>query len=110
IYTRTLNVGKSPRDLVLRVAPSGAAVAVTGDRAKLIERDGFVVLEIPATATPLAVKVLLSDDKDRLKTYAKTSPPAGSLEAFTRGGPGRWREVLKTSAIVGGDSQAFAID
>jgi putative heme-binding domain-containing protein len=110
IYTRTLNVGKSSRDLMLRVAPSGTAVAVPSDRTKLVENAGFVVLEIPAAATPLAVKVLLSDDKDKLMAFAKTSPPAGSLEAFTRGSPKRWREVLKTSAIVDGDTGPFAID
>jgi putative heme-binding domain-containing protein len=110
IYTRTLNVGKSPRDLAMRIVPSGTAVAVIGDGAKLREKDGYAVLEIPATATPLAVKVLLSDDREKLKTFATTSPPAGSLEAFTHGGPRRWREILKTKAIVGGDSQAFAID
>ncbi len=110
VYTRTLNVGKSPRDLAMRVAPSGTAVAIVGEGAILVGKDGFVVLEIPATATPLAVKVMLSDDEGKLNTFAKTSPPAGSLEAFTHGGPRRWREVLKTTAVVGADNQPFAID
>ena len=46
----------------------------------------------------------------RLRAFAKTSPPAASLEPFTKGGPRRWPEVLKTQAVVGGDAQAFAID
>jgi glucose/arabinose dehydrogenase len=94
----------------MRVAPTGTAVALLGGGAKLAEKDGYVVLKVPAAATPLAVKVLLSDDRERLRALARTAAPAGSLEPFTRGGPRRWREVLKTKAILGDDGKAFAID
>ena len=30
--TRTLNIGQSPRDLLMRVAPTGTAVALVGDQ------------------------------------------------------------------------------
>jgi glucose/arabinose dehydrogenase len=54
---------------------------------------------------------LLSDaDRDALRALARTSPPAASLTPFTRGGPRRWPEVLKTQVIAGGDGQAFAVD
>jgi putative heme-binding domain-containing protein len=111
VYVRTLNVGQSPRDLLMRVAPVGTAVALVGDRATLEEKDGYTLLRIPAGATPLSLKLLLTDgDRDALRAFAKTSPPPVSLEPFTKGGPRRWPEVLKTQAIVGGDGQAFAID
>ena len=110
-YTRTLNVSKSARDLLMRVAPVGTAVGLVGDEAALVEQDGYTLLRIPAAATPVALKLLLSDgDRDSLRTFAKTSPPPGSLEPFTKGGPRRWSEVLQTRAIIGGDTQAFAID
>jgi putative heme-binding domain-containing protein len=111
-FTRTLDVGKSPHDLLMRVAPTGTAVAVVSSRKlTLTEKDGYTLLQIPAAATPATVKLLLSDgDKDALQTYAKTVAPPGSLEPLTKGGPRRWPDVLKTQAVVGGDTQAFAID
>jgi glucose/arabinose dehydrogenase len=111
VYARTLNVGRSARDLVLRVAPVGTAVALVGDRAALSEQGGFTCLTIPAAATPLALKLLLADlDPAALGAFARTSPPAVALEPFTHGGPRRWPEVLHTQAVVGGDSQVFAVD
>jgi putative heme-binding domain-containing protein len=111
IYTRTLNVGKSPRDLQMRIAPVGPAVALVGDGAELADKDGYTLLRIPAAATPIALKLLLSDGSaEALRHFAKTAPPAAPLEPFTRGGPRHWPELLKTSAVVGGDAQAFAID
>jgi putative heme-binding domain-containing protein len=111
VFTRTLNVGPSPRDLLVRVAPLQTAVALVGDRATLEEKDGYTLLRIPAAATPLAVKLLLADgDGAALRALARTSAPAASLEPFTKGGPPRWPEVLRTQSVVGGDSQAFAID
>lgn len=111
IYSRTLNVGRSADDLLLRVSPSGTKAALVGDKATLAERDGYWLLRIPAAATPLAVKVLVGDgDEAVLREAAKKSPPAGALEPLTKGGPRRWPEVLRTQPILGGDSAAFAID
>jgi putative heme-binding domain-containing protein len=110
IYTRTLNVGKSTRDLLMRVAPAGAGVALVGN-GKLAEEGGFALLRIPATSTPTKLKVLVSDENTpALQDFAKTVSPAMSLESFTKGGPRTWPEILKTQPILGGDSQAFAID
>src|SRR5207237_3563290 len=107
-----LSVGRSDQDLLLRVAPAGTSVAMVGaSNVMLAEKNGFMVLQIPAAATPVAVKLLLSDgDSDDLQAYAKTTEPPVSLEPFTHAGPRRWPELLKTQAVVGGDSQAFAID
>ena len=111
VYTRSLNIGKSPCDLLMRVAPTGMAAALVSDKATLYEKDGYTLLQIPAAATPAALKVLLSDGElDELQAFAKSSPPPGSLEPFTKGGPPRWPEILETQAVVGGDAQAFAID
>jgi putative heme-binding domain-containing protein len=110
VYTRTLNVGKSSRDLLMRVAPVGTAVEVVG-RATLAESDGYVVLKLPAAATPAALKVLVSDgEAEPLRAFARTLPPAASLEPFTKGGSARWPEALTTRAALGGDGQAFAVD
>jgi putative heme-binding domain-containing protein len=111
-FTRTLDVGWSPHDLLLRVAPTGTSVAVfSAGKVSLAEKNGYTVLHIPAAVTPVAVKLLLSDgDEDALRAYAKAATPPATLEPFTRGGPRRWPELLKTVAAVGGDSEPFAID
>ena len=110
VYTRTLNVGKSSRDLLMRVAPVGISVALVG-KGSLVEQDGFTLLRIPAASTPVMLRVLLSHEKpDTLQNFVSTASPAASLEPFTRGGPKRWPEILKTQPIIGGDGQAFAID
>ena len=73
-----MNVGKSPRDLLMRVAPAGTAVALVGDRATLDEKDGYTLLRIPAAATPVALKLLLSDgDADALQALREDLAAAG---------------------------------
>jgi putative heme-binding domain-containing protein len=111
-FTRTLEVGRSPRDLLLRVAPKGAAVALVGGGAsRLLDRDGATLLLIPAASTPLTLKVLVAyGDRDRLRDLAAASPPPEALTPLTRGGPGRWPEVLKTRAVPGREDGPFAVD
>ncbi len=112
VFTRTLEIGKSSRDLLARIAPVGVAVAVNGDnRVSLEERDGFMLLRVPAGATPTRVKVLVAkSDAADLKAVAKTSPPPRALAAFTKGGPKRWPEVLRASVAVGKNDGPFAVD
>ena len=112
VFTRTLEIGKSSRELTARVAPTGVAVAVTGDnRVSLEERDGFTLLRIPAGATPTRVKVLLAkSDAAALKAFAKTTPAPRALEPLTKGGPKRWPEVLKAPVTIGKNDGPFAVD
>jgi putative heme-binding domain-containing protein len=111
VFTRTLNVGKSPRDLLLRVAPAGVGVALLGRGATLEQKDGFPRLRVPAKGTPLAVKLLLFDGEVKdYSDFINSSPSPAALEPFTKGGPPRWPEVLNTQAVVGADTQAFATD
>lgn len=110
VFTRTLNVGKSPRDLALRVAPTGTAVALVG-AGKLADADGYAVVTIPASVTPASLKILLTTGEPAaLQAHAKTTPPPVSLEPFTKGGPRRWPESLTTQPVLGGDAGPFAID
>lgn len=111
VFTRTLDVGKSGRDLVARVAPAGAAAAVVGDsRVSLDKRDGFHVLTIPAAANPTRVKVLVAKGGTDLAAFAKRTPAPRPLRPLTEGGPKRWPEVLKTTATIGKADGPFAVD
>ncbi|MBN9520290.1 c-type cytochrome, partial [bacterium] len=99
--TRTLEVGKSSRDLLARVAPAGVAAVVGDDRVALAERDGFALLRIPAGATPTRVKVVIG---------AKDASPPRPLKPLTAGGPRRWPEVLKTTVAAGTGDGPFVAD
>jgi putative heme-binding domain-containing protein len=110
-FTRTLEIGKSARDLFARIAPEGAAVNVVGDnRVSLIMKDGFRVLKVPATATPLRVKVLMAKPGTDLTAHAKSTPAPRALAPLTKGGPKRWPEVLRTTAALGKADGPFAVD
>jgi putative heme-binding domain-containing protein len=108
VFTRTLEVGKSSRDLHARVAPAAAAAAVVGDsRVSVAKRDGFHVLTIPAAATPTRVKVLIAKAPT---AFATITPAPIPLKPLTAGGPKRWPEVLKTTVVPGKGDGPFAAD
>ncbi|MFO0866766.1 MAG: DUF6797 domain-containing protein [Gemmataceae bacterium] len=112
VFTRTLDVGKSKRDLLARIAPESSAVAfVANSKASLAKQDGFHVLRIPADATPTRVKVLMSNGgADDLVAFAKTSAAPRPLKPLTEGGPKRWPDLLKTTAMLGVADGPFAVD
>ncbi len=102
-FTRILNIGKSTRDLVMRVAPAGTPVALApGGRASIIQTNGFETLHIPAQATPLNLAVAIG---------SATAPAAPvDLQPFTHGSPPRWNPPLATSGKLGSDDGPFAVD
>jgi putative heme-binding domain-containing protein len=112
IFTRTLEIGKSPRDLAMRVSPRGIAVALAGDqRARLVEEGGDTLLRVPSSSTPLLVKLLMGRGAQTwIDECARTTAAPSPLEPLTRGGPRRWPEVLETRAALGGDDGPFAVD
>jgi putative heme-binding domain-containing protein len=112
VFTRTLEIGKSSRDLNVRAGPAGVAVAIVGDqRATLATRDGFQSVRVPAAATPTRVKILVSRSPAAdLAEFAKTSPAPRALKPLTAGGPKRWPEILRTTTTLGKDDGPFAVD
>ncbi len=123
VYTRTLNIGRSARDLRLRIAPAATAVALTGtpppDRlsdhpangAQIETAGGFQMLAIPAAATPLKAKLLIGNvDPQKLDFQASVSAPAEDLSAYLNGGPARFPEAVITQGKNGGNQKPFEID
>ncbi|MDX1962772.1 MAG: DUF6797 domain-containing protein [Pirellulales bacterium] len=112
VFTRTLEIGKSSRDLVARIAPITTSVAVNGNHmASLSKADGFHTLVIPAKITPTRVKVLMARmPADELAVFTKTSPEPRPLKPLTKGGPRRWPEILRTAAVIGSNEGPFAVD
>ncbi len=72
----------------------------------LIVEGGQLRLQIPATATPTRMKILMAKlpvaRLASLAAVAGKSAPAEDLETLTHGGPARWPEVLTTQGIVAG--------
>lgn len=111
IYSRTLQIGPTSHDLLLRVAPVGTAVAIVGSPAMLMERDGSIMIRIPATQALQVLKVLHADgDPEVLRSFALKVAHPTPLEPFTHGSPRRWPDLLRTQPILGENTQAFAID
>jgi len=113
-FSRTLNVGRSSRDLLLRVAPEISPVTLAGKSAtSLIATNGFHVLRIPASATPLNVKVLIAGpgvDAATLFAFTLASAPAADLTPLTQAGPPRWNPSLATRGKLGSEDGPFAVD
>jgi putative heme-binding domain-containing protein len=117
VFSRTLNVGKSPDDLRVRLSPDvptlSVALAGAGKRsARLHTRGGFTFLNIPAAATPLRIKILFSRGTPpiSLRNYAAKAAPAEDLSRYTRGGPAHWPERLATRTSMGDAGGPFAVD
>ncbi|OWK42937.1 DUF6797 domain-containing protein [Fimbriiglobus ruber] len=112
VFTRTLEIGKSSHDMLARISPEGVSAAVVGDdRAKLVKQDGFILLRIPAVATPTRVKVLTAKgEATALSEFAKTTPAPRPLRPLTAGGPKRWPEILRTTVAAGKNDGPFAVD
>lgn len=112
VFTRTLDVGATNKELSARIAPESTAVAIVGDeRVSLTMKDGFWCLTIPARATPTRVKVLMAKGEiDSLRAFAKTSPSPRALKPLTEGGPKRWPEVFTMPVTVGKNDGPFAVD
>ncbi|MBI5770347.1 MAG: c-type cytochrome [Verrucomicrobia bacterium] len=110
VFVRTLNIGKSSRDLRVRVANAGTAVAVSGSTAVTAHPEaGFVVLRIPAAASPLRLAVRLAKAGTAgLAGFAAAADAPRDLAPFTRGGPARWPDVIETPIVRSDASGAFA--
>lgn len=115
-FSRSLNIGKSSRDLLMRVAPEASPVTLVGtSAASLVTTNGFRLLRVPASATPLNVKLLIANpgpdvDAGTLFAFALVSSPAADLTAFTQGGPERWNPPLATRGKLGNEDGPFAVD
>ena len=106
VFVRTLNIGRSTRDLILRVAKIGPAVAVAGLPATaLTVADGETRLRIPAAGTPLRLTLRMAPAGTRgRESEALSSAPPRDLTAFTHGGPAQWQQSV-TTPIIASDSR-----
>jgi cytochrome c5 len=118
-FTRTLNIGKSSRDLVMRVAPEEALVALRAatQAATIITTNGLRLLTVKAAATPLNLKMFIAAPKTnssgattQLLSIASQSWSDLDLRTLTNGGPARWNPPIATRGKLGSEDGPFAVD
>ncbi len=112
VFTRSLQIGKSSKDLKLRIAPSKTAVSAIGGGKLSQDASGFHVLDIPAASTPLSVKILTAATVDRgaFAKFAATSGKPIDLASLISGGAKRWPDIIETAGKTGAEGKAFEID
>ena len=112
VYTRSIKIGRSTRDLRLRLAPDNIGAVIAGaSEARIDTEGGFRILTIPSAATPLRVKVLVGNvDEGKLGFQAMVSAPPEDLSTLLKGGPVRFPEVVVTEGVNGGDEKPFEVD
>ncbi|WP_299535808.1 DUF6797 domain-containing protein [Ulvibacterium sp.] len=109
IFTRTLNIGRSNRELKMKVAPVTNKVALAGKGGVLGEEEGYIILKVqPGIALNLKLFIADSGVMD-LDNLAASSPPE-SLTPYTLGGPSHYPEEIKTVITTGNEDGLFAVD
>ena len=107
VFTRTINVAASQKQLLLRVAPETAHVKLAGD-GSLHKEGGFWVAKLPGGArTRLSISRATPPALDVLP--AKEGPVL-DLEPLTHGGPPRWNREVTTTSQAGKSDGAFIAD
>jgi sugar lactone lactonase YvrE len=115
-FLRTLNVGKSSRDLLMRIAPQNLPTSVAGSSAvRIVRKDGFSLLSIPASATPAKINLRMENPAqpvvpNAIPLLGRETQPVDDLTALTQGGPPRWDQTLTTQGKLGPDDGPFAVD
>jgi cytochrome c5 len=115
VLSRTLNITKSSRSLLARLAPEGVPAFLVGQSpARIIREKGMSLLQIPAASTPLKLKVILGDpgpgvDPNVVYGFAVTSKPAEDLIALKKLATPR-SPPIETHGKLGTGEGAFAVD
>ncbi|MDG2383879.1 MAG: c-type cytochrome [Pirellulaceae bacterium] len=108
IFTRQLSIGPAAHRLSLRVAPEGNTVLVRGsDETEIDQRDGFIVIDIPARDATINVEVLISSAA--ININENNLPDLIDLRTLTKGGPPRWPQRVTTQIETEFD-KVFTVD
>ena len=110
VFVRTLNLGRSTRDLVVRVANAGTSIAHLGSPAVSQGNESdFITLRIPAAATPLNLAVYLARaGTPGLQALAEKAPAPRDLAPYTRGDRASWPERIETPVVRSSTTGPFA--
>ena len=104
-FLRHLNIGKSGRDLTLRLANAGTRASVKGSTSvKLKRSNGFTIATIPAEATPVKLAFVIGPrgNDENIRPL--------DLAPLTLGGPAQYPEPVTTVTIRGQQEGPFQWD
>tara|TARA_R110002049_G_scaffold27321_4_gene94503 strand:+ start:50741 stop:54094 length:3354 start_codon:yes stop_codon:yes gene_type:complete len=117
IWTRTLNVGPSTNNLLLRVCPDTMAVAAIGGQRQdgggeleMHASQGYVVLSIPAAKTPVNFDLRIAESSVSRQRLNQHSGSVDDLSRLTNGGPPQRQPTMQTIPQVGDEDGPFAVD
>jgi hypothetical protein len=110
VFLRTLNIGRSSRDLLVRIANAGTAFAVSGSSAVTTVADvNFITLRIPAAATPVRLAARLAKSgTSGLESFAAAAGAPRDLTPLTHGSAAHWPETSETPIVRSDGKGAFA--
>ncbi|MFT6806951.1 MAG: hypothetical protein ACJA01_000169 [Saprospiraceae bacterium] len=110
LFTRTLNIAPSNDQLLLRVAPVGNQVRLSGIGASLIEKDGYVMMRVNKNQRA-NLKLFIGDRSlSGIDDIVKDSALPEILKKYTYGGPQHYPKLISTPIIKGNEKGAFAVD
>lgn len=115
-FTRTLNIGRSSRDLALRIAPTNTAVTVAGVSSRRIQpENGIYTLRLTAADTPIKLKLFVTRPPTnaapaQLASLFRSAGAPEDLAPLTRGGLPRWNPPIATRGKLGSEDGPFAVD
>jgi putative heme-binding domain-containing protein len=113
IWVRSLNIEKSSHDLTMRIAPDSMSVAALekkGSQLSIEKRDGFALLRIPASKTPIDFELRIAKPNTSSVELNANTSDVENLRALTRGGPAQWSQVQPTTPSIGKEEGPFAVD
>ncbi len=106
VIVRHLSVRGADLPMRLRVLPDSFAVKVQGNGARIVQEDGFHVLQMdPGGSKDL--KLLMTEDQ---VAFVQSPDPPINLEDFTQGSQALYPEEIKSSIQTGDLESPFAVD
>lgn len=109
IISRILNISDASQPLKLRIAPAGTAVSIKGTGVTLATEQGYIVANIPATATNLTI-YMSARSQEAVAAFAQNASPPESLKSYMDGSPSQYPEVLESPIIAGNEDDPYAVD
>lgn len=116
VVSRTFNIAAHDQELLVRLAPADALVALVGhSKGELIVEGGFQLLRLPPSAEAVRVKALLARNENdqtasALSVLAMVNAGAADLRNWTRGGPPLWPGEIAVKGQTRDDGGPFAVD
>jgi cytochrome c5 len=110
VFTRTLNISPSSKNLKSRIASEKTNVSISGQGGNLTKADGYVVLEIPK-GQKANIKLFISDPEvSGLEGFAQKSVAPEMLEQYTKGGKAHYPEMVTTFINAENGDGPIAVD